>query len=524
MKHHTRLLLLGLLSASLLAGCGGDDPPIVDRGEDSSSGGGGDGGGTGGDGGGSGDGTASGLSYVPLSVFESYRDFSGFDSDNMFQGDEEVPLIDRNLINPIDAATMASVDTAVAGDYKVTIDGVDIDETESFPILQRVIGSQTALRTALVFDLSNSVSEVDMDALVAEAKAYIAASQASSNTTISSQQFVVWAFAEQVQEITTGFTDNAGTLNAALDSVATLFDSQALGNSSNLHRAVVEAIGRFDGTENGNAYNFRDGLLDPDDGNDLIDWAVADGVRLNQLVIFSSGPDTALEFSQATMGKAIESQSFLKYDTTAGSSSDTMRKLKKPVFYYVVGLNSPGTVYAGLSGQAERTTSIVLSGGAYSFANTLIANQLTAIDARIDLDNQYLYRYAFLPRAGDHTSVFSSTNATGFSYALTTSYDHDYISVFGGIVPTVEITGPNGEYISNQTLQVASATTFRPATRWTPATYVPANYSWAVTAGAVTGTANPDGSYTVTAVTGSPATLQLTNTAIGESYQIVLTN
>lgn len=531
MRPYIRFMLVGLMSAGLLAACGGGDPPITDRSESDSSSGGDGGGGNGGGGNGGGGTTGRGISYVPLSVFESYRDFSGFDQDGMFRGDGELPLITRYAISPVDASTLLPVSNAVVGDYKVTIDDVDIDASESFPVLQKVLGAKIGLRTALVFDVSNSVSHMDVNALVAEAKAYVAAAQASSNETINSQEFVVWAFGTLVEQLTSGFTSDPAEINAALDLVAVRFNNQTLlGTSSNLHQAIVRAIGRFDGSENSINYVFRDGEVDDPDNfdnnddaneNDLLDLVEADEILLNHMVVFSSGPDTGLAFTADTMSKAIESQSLLKYDA---SSSGEMRKLKRPVFYYVMGLNAVGQVYPALSALSERTTSLILSGGAYSFSGNLITYQLAAISARVDVDNLYMYRYAFLPRVGDHTAVFSSASATGFNYALTTEYNDDDIRLVPDVAPTTEITGPNGEYISNQELTVASAITLRPVTRWTSTAFGAGDYAWTVLAGAVDGAANGDGTYTVNAVTASPAVLQLTNTVISETYQIILEN
>lgn len=528
MSKFTQLALIGLLPAILLVGCGGGggDGPSIDDDDVPSIDGSGNVPGSGdddddGDGDGGGSVEASGVSYVPLAIYESYSDFSGFDTDDMFQGEIESPLIKRYVINPINAATMDSVADATASDYRVTIDDVEIDASESYPILQRVIGANVQLRTALVFDLSDSVNAVDMPALVQEAKDYVAAAQASSNGTISSQEFVVWAFGLDVDELTSGFTSDAGVINAALDQVATLYASKALGISSNLHQAVVEAVGRFNGDENGVAYNFRDGA---GDNNDLVDFVRGDAINQTHLVIFSSGPDTALGFSAATMAKAVESQSQLRYDIAAGAGSDTMRKLKKPVFYYVVGRETAGQAYSALSDVSERTTSLTLSGAEYSFASGLISNQIAALGARVDLDQIYMFRFAFLPRVGDHTSVFSSTSATGFNYSLTSSFTGDAISPVSPVVPSVEITGPNGEYIANRSLEVSGSITLRPVTRWTPDSFGAGDYSWNVVAGALTGTANPDGSYTVTAVTTSPATLRLTNSVISDSFEVDLTN
>ena len=61
-----------------------------------------------------------------------------------------------------------------------------------------------------------------------------------------------------------------------------------------------------------------------------------DFTNLSQLVMFSSGGDTYLEMSQGEMANAIQSQSFVSYDTNS-TSADGSVSLYKPVFYYVVG-------------------------------------------------------------------------------------------------------------------------------------------------------------------------------------------
>lgn len=76
--------------------------------------------------------------------------------------------------------------------------------------------------------------------------------------------------------------------------------------------------------------------------NDLEDSVRDEGVFLSHLVVFSTGPDTFLELSQSEMTRAIQSQSFLKYNEEAGSTSGEMVYLNKPVFYYTIGGTAPG--------------------------------------------------------------------------------------------------------------------------------------------------------------------------------------
>ncbi|TNC81696.1 MAG: hypothetical protein C9356_07490 [Oleiphilus sp.] len=474
---------------------------------------------SGGGSGSSGSGTSS-VSYLPLSVYEAFSAYSGFSADGLFQGDGSAPFISEYLINPVSASNLAPVTDAVTNDYVVTIDSIEIDASESFPILQKVIGTPVTLRTALVFDVSDSTDSVDIAALVTEAKAYVAAAQASANEIIAEQEFVVWAFGQSIEELTSGFTSNTAAVETALDLVETRFNSGALGTSSNLHRAVVEVIGRF----SDDTYDFS-----VDGDNDLVDTATDEGVELSQMAVFSSGPDTFLEMTADLMANAISSQSFLVYDTSSSDNTATTF-LKKPVFYYVVGDEDQGTVYENLSTDAEALTYLTLSAGAYSFSDDLIQEQIDAIEARIDLDNQYMYRYAFLPRIGDHEIIFTS-NSSGYNYSLTSSYAAADLLPFAALgtpeeelASLVEITGPEGEFLSNGEASLAEVSTFGFATRWTNTTYGAGDYSWSLPAGSATLTVNGDGTATISAKTTSTVTLRLTNTIRGESADIVISD
>lgn len=535
-----RIFIVSLLSVFVLVGCRGDSPyesdAVATPGDDDNDDDDDDGGGA----------TPLGISYLPLIVFEAYKEFSGADQDNIFQGDawlyvvpddEEAEVddnsdptvynayIDATVINPIDASNLQSITTAAATDYKVTVDGVDIDSSESYPLLQKMIGVESQLVTALVFDLSDSVTGVDINALVTEAKSYVANAKAHSNPLIKNQAFVVWAFARNVEELTDGFSTDTAEINTALDAVVTRYNNRlsdgGVGTVSNLHKAIVEVIGRFEGTVNNLSYNFRG-----DGDNDLFDTVSNSGVQLSHMVVFSSGPDTYLQFDQNTMIKAIKSQSLLKYDPTSGGSNDTMVSYYKPIFYYVVGGANPGTAYSAISDVAETATNLNLDSGAYDFDAELISNQIAAIDKRIELNNQFLFRFAIVPRIGDHSIVFSS-KSTGYNYSLASTFNgSESIANIGSpdmVLPTlVEITGASGEYICNRTIELSEENTFAPATRWTAEVYDSGDYSWSITDGA--GSTNSNGTFTVTSVMGEAARLTLTNTVLGHSTYIYVTN
>ena len=541
MFSHLRKASMGLLVAVTLTGCGGGggdgtvgngggggggsgSPAYSGSGSNSGSG---SGSSSGSSGGSSGSSSASGISYLPLNTLLGSKDFSGFDEDDKFRIGAESPSMFSYLINPINAATLAPITTAVTSDYTVTIDDIQIDNTESYPILQKVLGDKVVLATALVFDVSASVTQVDMVALINEAKAYVNACKLSSDETIANQYFVVWAFGRDVVEVTNGFTQSQTTINAALDSVRNHFNSKDLLDDSNLHRAVVEAIGRFEGEENGSTYSFRDSE-NPGENNDLNDYPSPDGILMTQMVMFSSGPDTALEFSQDRMKDALKSQAYVKFNPSATPSSGATVNYYKPVFYYVMGSTTAGSTYAALSSSAEATESLLLANGTYQFKDSLIAKQQAAITKRIDLDQIYLYRYAYRPRQGDHTAVFAPTNASGFTYSLTGDIKEDYVTTyFGNVAPKVEITGPNNEYLSNRTLAVTTTVTVKPATRWSPDTFDASNYAWTVTSGDIDGTVNADGTYTITSVNISPSTLHLQNQALTSgttTFDLTVTN
>ncbi len=538
MSFRKTLLALSFLPGLMLSGCSGDSGEKFSLGN-------GDGdfeappsGNTGNTGGSSGNtGSSSQISFVPLSVYERLSSYSGFDGDGLFQGEMQDPLIPVYLINPINTATLAASTSAVASDFKMTVDDVEIDPKESFPVLQKIVGNPVFLRTALLFDLTNSADEVDYEKLFAEAKNYITAAKASSNPIIANQEFVVWGFGDRnpaqpnIYEVTSGFTSDQTTIELALDNLKARVDAGAnVGATSNLHKAIVQVVGRYKDDDADPPIDFS---LDGD--NELFDAVTSNGVVLSQLAVFSSGPDTLLEFDSAKMVNAIQSQGFLQFDP-ADPTASTQNFTNKAVFYFVVGNTTAGEEYETLSAEAERTRSLTLSGGNYTFANTLISDQIAAISKRINLNNQYIYRYAFLPRQGDHTAVLSS-RSTDFNYSLTTQYSSEYFETgvwnekpyktLGSpsfeLSSLVEITGPNGEYLAGDQASLSVVSRFRPATRWTSRTYSQAtDYDWVLTSGE--GTKNTDGSYTVTSITGDTATLEVTNTVRGESARITLSN
>ena len=134
---------------------------------------------------------ADGVSYLPLMVTEHFASYSGLSGDNLLEFDIKNPLSHYYPINPVDSATLSSITNATASNYVVTVDGIEVDNDENYARLQPVMGLPVQLRTALVFDVSDSMSHVNIQALVDAAKAYVAAAQASSDPVIANQEYTV---------------------------------------------------------------------------------------------------------------------------------------------------------------------------------------------------------------------------------------------------------------------------------------------------------------------------------------------
>lgn len=457
-------------------------------------------------------------SFRPLAVYETYKEFSGGDADGLYQGSYDYPYIKRYLIKPVIASSQTPTSRATVSDYIATVDGVRIDDKESFPKLQKVIGAPISLRTALVFDVSSSVNQADVDQLIVEAKRYIAAAKDSSNKVIANQEFVVWAFGKKVEELTSGFTSETNILNSRLDQVVDIFDSGAYGASSNLHNAILQAVGRYS----------KGSISYGNDGNDLYDSTRGANIRLSQLVLFSAGPDTYLETEQSLMVDAIHSQAFSLGEDSEGET----QFLYKPVFYHVVGGADKGEAYEALSNEAESVSFLTLQSGKYTFAEKLIENQIEAVDARVDLDNQYLYRFDFLPRTGEHEIIFQS-NANSRNSSLLTDISESVIASIAGLDTAaeelstlVEITGPNGEYLVNNTASFAEVKTFGFSTNWINESFDKSDYSWQIVSGQGDGRTNSNGTFTVTEKTSTTLVLRLTNNELTSknSATITITN
>lgn len=465
------------------------------------------------------------VSFVPKAPFERFSSFSDLSEDGVYQGNVVFPLVFQYLITPVSSSSFQPIAGVRASDYLVTINGVPVDPRENFSMLQKVVGAPVSLRTALVFDVSSSVDQIDMEKLIEEAKRYIEQAEQSTNPAVANQEYVIWAFAREVESIIRNFTADNEQINQGLDTVLDRFKTGVLGSSSNLHRAILQAVGRY--VDEGEGLDFRS-----DGDNDLVDTTSNTNIRLSQLVLFSAGTDTFQEIEQSLMVDAIQSQGFAKL----GSADIDAELMNKPVFYYVVGGDNSGSAYTALADEAEKVTQLQLQSDRYTFAEGLVNDQISAIEARVNLNQLYLYRFGFLPRLGEHEVVFESPG-TDSSRRLTTDVTEEYLeqrinlgTPAEELATLVEITGPNGEYLAESKASFSAVKTFGAATRWVNEAFNADSYEWAILSGAAQGRANANGTFTITSKEPGDVVLQVRNTDLEGQFAnkntttIVVTN
>jgi hypothetical protein len=465
--------------------------------------------------------TETGISYYPLAFLHVGMDEYYGASSDVFIVDADTPFIYNYIIVPVDSRTLESVDTATVSDFSMTVDDVAIDSEESHPLLQKLLGYEVTLTTAIVIDTSASMDVASKNTLISEVKNFISSAKASSNSTIANQQFTIWAFgdASHVVNITGGFSSDTNTLNANLDTLATNWSASIYGRSSALYQAVVAAIGSYvgDGSYNdngGGAYDFLS-----DDYPDLYESTTIDGIRMADVVVVSAGANTVGGFDADALETAITWQSLITYDTDSDDYSSS--QLGKALYYVALEGDTDET----LEGLADTTLTASLSNNTYNFASDLVNAQLAGINARTaSSGNRYVYRYAFLPRNGEHSTSFASQTAY-YSYSLSADIDlSDGSSASVGtaeeeLPSLVEITGANNEYLANNKASLAEITTLYPATRWVTSNYDSSSYSWTV--GGSNRTANSAGAITIS-VADIGKTVILTNTVLGQTTELII--
>ncbi len=468
------------------------------------------------------------VSYLPLMTIERYKEWYDDTNQDVFLVYRKDNRLNHFTINPVNASTLAPITTATASDFTILEDDIPVNPKVSFPLLQRVIGNNINLTTAIVINTSSAMDGVDKDAFIQEVKDYVAAAKASSTYYIANQAFTVWGYDGIAVEETGGYQTSTTNINNALDTVLANWKSAAYRQntgSNYTYDALVQAIGRYKGdgafSVTGGTLQFRDSLSA--ENNDLVEFITPDVTYVTSVVLFSAGFGSPNRFDEEFAVKALESQSTLVYEQgveLAGADTQTIN-YPKTFIYVVPDGNQQDSV---LANKASSVVTNTISGGAYNFASSIVAAQKAHIDVKTAADNQHVLRWASMFRAGTgHTQVVKTrTPEDKYGYTLSTdNIDIEPAEAIEVPQPQVEITGANNEYLAAGVLSntynsaVAYAneiTRFYPATRWTNQTFTASDYAWSSTPAAAF-TANSDGSVTINTAS-LPITLTLTNNNI----------
>lgn len=341
------------------------------------------------------------------------------------------------------------------------------------------------------------------------------------------------------KKLTSGFTEDATILNAALDSAlnSTLYDE--LKSTSSLNQALVQSIGRYDGQGAGSkTFTFRDNATLGNTNNDLIEGVSTERIQLSSLIVITSGAADKV-FTDEQVKVAIESQSQLVFKEEGDDqdseqtevSSEVTKNLGKPFIAVLVGNST--RVQSSIADNASHIIDLrEKSVSEISFASTVLGHQSELINFRKREGNRYLLRYASVYRDGKHESLIT-TGAVNTRYSLTGEFDFAaevnvdmpnevYIP---GVFSSVEITGEGDQYLQ-RSVNINNTNAFYPATRWTNVVYPATDYTWQLDGNALTAD-SATGAVTLVASDLLPSgisTLSLTNLALGETTSIQVTS
>lgn len=511
------LTLIALL-ATLVACGGGDDLTISSENEETTNGLNEDGSVNLGD--------ETNVSFLPLMTFESYAAWYDDTNSGVFINYKRSPYITYLTINPVNATTLAPITSAKVTDFSITEDGLPINPKVSFPLLQKIVGNQLSLRTALVINTSGSMAAIDKTAFIQEIKNYVTAAQSNSNYYIANQEFTVWGYSGGSIEETGGATRSSAAINLALDEVLAKWESDSYNAGSNhTYDAVVEAIGRYNGPgefTTAPEIEYRDSTTAAVDDNDLYDYVTPDYIQASSIVLFSSGIGTPNSFAEGFAKQALESQANKIYEegVAANGSSTDETLLTKPLIYV-----TPEDTDPTLDALAYKTIDASLTGGVYTFASQIVSAQIDSVEEKNALSNQHVLRWASAIRSGSGHSrlVETRTSDEKYGFKLSSEISFDPSSTDAMPTPQVEITGVNNEYIATNAISsdYNSAITyanyisaFYPATRWTNQEFnVSVDYEWEATPSASI-IINADNSASIASGATYPITLKLTNNNI----------
>lgn len=415
------------------------------------------------------------------------------------------------LFSPVNASTLEAASPKLS-DYILTLDDRPLDPLEHKPLMQKVVGLETFLTTALIIDTSASTQQVNKNALIDEVKVYLDAVANHSDFSIRNQIFTLWLVGDSdlVIPVVPTFEADIDVLKTALDNI----DWKAQGDSSALYQSIVQAVGTYSGSPSngGAAVDFGGDAAD-----DLVDTYLFNStgetlaaLQLSSVVLFAAGGDTVNNFNKESAQAALEWQGFQKIDSSfkkepvgdsdEGEDTSTsvdggldlsgLKLTGKPMYYVSLGSSGPDVDLADLA----RTTIDTKSWSSFSFASALINAQLADIKARVDLNNLYMVRFPVFTRDGSVVAQMSSrTNVRDVTVTSEMSFDPTDANHPSAHQPSIEITNGSGDYLP-LIVSVSKVTKLYPAARWDYRNQY-TNFSWTVDG--TPRTAADDGSITI---------------------------
>lgn len=213
-------------------------------------------------------------------------------------GGLRVAMVDSAYQRPSNVAVYFTVDTATgepvgglqATDFRIYEDGQLVSPTES---MQTIVNPEVAAEhyTLVLVDMSGSVTESDQVPLLQQAATEL------TSTLEGHQRVAVYAFdgSEDIHPIA-GFTTSGGAQGA----IGRLGSFRSRDRSTNLHGAVVEAIG----------------VLDAELARSRVP------LRFGTIVVFTDGSDRAARVSRRDMARAIEGSPYDVFAIGVGSEID----------------------------------------------------------------------------------------------------------------------------------------------------------------------------------------------------------
>merc|ERR1712000_632666 len=146
------------------------------------------------------------VTYYPLQFFLQGENYV---EEDVFDGVWFDPMIHGYVISPVDQDTLEPVDADV-DEFILSADGELVDAAEQGVVMQRLMGMEVSLDTAILIDTSGSSSDIESASnLFQEVRDFIAAARASSDPAIRNQRFIIWEFNDQVNAVTTTLSTDA---------------------------------------------------------------------------------------------------------------------------------------------------------------------------------------------------------------------------------------------------------------------------------------------------------------------------